>query len=183
MEFYKINGNRSVFRVSGNSRIKVLNDFEKGLIHKDLIEFKFGEMYLTTYVSNENGVIYKKNYTTMEFRNGIPNISYFWDFDLFTPYYITQPIIPVSPETLLLFNINRNSKLCYDLCNIDMHELTKNERILNLEYDEIEFWDELKYGKKYECEITHPDVFDTYESDACCEYSDCDITNVDHSDD
>ena len=128
MELHKtLNDNLSILRVSGNSRFRILNDFENRLIDKQYIEIAKGynpSIYLTVNHNNSlnrlcTGSV--KKYIKFDYKNKIPTISIIWEFDEFTPSYVIYPIYPINPET------------CSEKMYIDFHEKEKNNKIMDKE--------------------------------------------------
>lgn len=136
--------------VSGNSRIRILNDYEDGLINKDSIEYDGHSLKLWAY-NFKNWPLDKKCYITFNYMSSSyklnetttkkikhPHIDYIWDYDQFTPSYVLYPIYNVKQETLDTFNI--------PYIAIDKQEMRKNESIIESDYQYLKY-------KKNKCSI------------------------------
>lgn len=126
------------FIITGNSRFRILNDYEDGLINKNYIVYKnkgfpnksYGVLSIKAYKSDKEIIKSKKynfDYITFKYIQGIPYVNIVWPYEKFTPYYVIYPIRNIKSETLHLFNIK-------DPMIIDNYELSKNNKILDDEY-------------------------------------------------
>ena len=142
MELYKIiesNGNkvRCIIKITGNSRFRILNDYENSLINKKYISCNFESIFLeiinpdiNKYYMNmsQNNNKNNKFYIKFEYNyNNYPNVCGIWDFDSFTPFNVIYPIHKILNKTSKLFNI---------VMKIDKSEMHKNDNILHNEYNE-----------------------------------------------
>lgn len=115
-----------ILRAYGNSLIKILNDYEDGLINKNAIEYNGINVKIKSY--NHNKIpINKKSYVKFKYRNKIPYVYSVWDYDGFTPSNIIYPIRDVKQETLDEFNIKIPIV-------IDEYEMEKNNNIFDNDY-------------------------------------------------
>ena len=137
MELYKTLTNElSILKISGNSRFRILNDFEDGLIDKKYIKIKKDinpNIYLTVNhmdSSNRLEELSAKKYIKFNYQKKIPMISMVWEFDEFTPSTVIYPITNIKDETYNMFNLCKTEHgLCFDIS-----ETLKNEKIMDAEY-------------------------------------------------
>ena len=135
MELYlKLDAELVILKITGNSRFRILNDYENGLIDKNCIEIDVHDAY-TLYITVNHGDLLdqletnnKKKYIKFSYRNSIPIISIIWEFDKFTPSYAIHPISNIKDKTCEVFKIKKH------LLNIDSRELWKNNKILDKEF-------------------------------------------------
>ena len=136
------------FIVTGDSRFRILNDYEDGLINKKYITYNkrftnkyFGTLIIKAYNPNNYTLKSKKynfDYITFKYIRGIPYVNIVWRYEKFTPYYVIYPVRTIKQETLDLFNIK--SPMI-----IDNYELNKNNKILDNEY--FKYYDSRKNKK------------------------------------
>ena len=112
--------------VTGNSRIKILNDYELGLINKENISYNGSNLKIKVY-NDKDIVINNKSYIQLSYINKTPYINSAWGYNDFTPSYITYPIRDISQEIMDEFKIR-----CPFV--IDEYEIEKNENIMDIEY-------------------------------------------------
>lgn len=139
-----------VFKITGNSQIRIFNDFESGLINQDMITVKYDYIHLTVRIEHDLELPTKKFYADMLYYKGVPYINCIWDYEEFIPSYVVyEPNLnPIKEETLKLFNIKKDTNLYNILTNIDEYEMAKNERIMDAEYeDNADYWDEYQTNK------------------------------------
>jgi len=126
--------------VSGNSIIRVLNDYEDGLIDKNYITYDNNSFKIKAYNTN-NFYLNGKFYAKLSYINKTPTIDCIWNYDDFTPSHVVYPITEIKQNTLDQFNIkNHCVKINYD-------EIKKNIDLLDSENNK--FRKLLKPRKKY----------------------------------
>jgi hypothetical protein len=144
MEVYKIlnqweNWSTCILKITGNSRFRVLNDYEFGLIDKKYISYDKGVLYLKAVTLNDN--VYNINETDnqkttkkkmfyMKFickPENIPCIAHVWDYNAFTPFNIIYPVCRPTKETCAEFGFPNTNGICE-------YEMSKNHRIMDKEY-------------------------------------------------
>lgn len=130
MELYKQVDNTLHINVTGNSRIRILNNYEDGFINKQYLTYDDTKLKLIAY-NPKNLSLKKKCYAYIEYDNQIPYVSCVWDYDEFTPSYAVYPLRDVKQDTLDEFKIKE--QLC-----IDEYEMQKNQRIIDAECDDYE---------------------------------------------
>jgi hypothetical protein len=155
MELYSNLKNSSLCKlsVSGNSRLRILNDYEDGLISNNSIEYD--GYYIKIVCHNlKNLPLNNKCYITFKYNkfknNEHPYIDHIWEYDQFIPSYVIYPIRKIKQATLDFFNINTPIK-------IDKYEMQKNERISYNEYKIYNFI----YGCKKK-KIAYPYIISKY---------------------
>ena len=142
MELYKIiesNGNlvRCILKITGNSRFRILNDYENSLINKKYISSNFESIFLEVINPNSNHYFMNISQTNNEINkfyikfeynhNKCPTVCGIWNFDSFTPYHVIYPIHKILHKTSKLFNI---------VMKIDKNEMHKNDNILYDDYND-----------------------------------------------
>ena len=126
--------------VSGNSIIRVLNDYEDGLIDKNYITYDNNSFKIKAYNTN-NFYLNGKFYAKLSYINKTPTIDCIWNYDNFTPSHVVYPITEIKQSTLDQFNIkNYCMKINYD-------EIKKNIDLLDSENNKFRHL--LKSRKKY----------------------------------
>jgi hypothetical protein len=143
MELLSIDKNSGLYEllVTGNSRLRILNDYEQNLICDDYIEYNGTSLTIFVYNIYEFA-LNNKFYAKLTYYNKIPRITCLWDYDDFNPSYAIYPIYPIKFNTLKYFNITDNILIDYD-------ELYKNDKILDNEYENY------LYFTKSKKSITH----------------------------
>lgn len=135
-------GNRAncILRITGNSRFRILNDCESGMIDKKYITYTDNMLYLE--VTNPDIRSYdifgtnsrnKKKLFYMAFgykKDVCPCIEFIWSYNGYTPLYVLYPISKPTKETCETFGIP------YDTLPFDDWEMSKNNRIMDMEYIE-----------------------------------------------
>jgi hypothetical protein len=112
--------------VTGNSRIKILNDYEDGLINKKNISYSGSNLKLKAY-NDKDIVIDTKSYLQLSYIDKTPYINSAWNYNEFTPSHIVYPIRDITQETMDEFEIRCPFA-------IDKYEMEKNENIMDREY-------------------------------------------------
>lgn len=144
MEITKhLSNSEYILAIRGNSRFRILNDYENGLIDKKYMNFnkpknqpinKYPTLYLHVY--DYCGSLKKDNskymYILFKYVGKKAIVDLVWDFNQFTPSYVIYPISPIKDSTYKDFNITREEN------NIifDNYESEKNNRIMDSEYIE-----------------------------------------------
>ena len=103
--------------VNGNSRLKILNDYELGLIKKDNITYNGMNLKLLAFNTN-NLKLNNKCYLQLSYINKIPYIINAYPYNEYTPSHIIYPIQNIKQTTLDEFKINIP-------INIDEYEMYK----------------------------------------------------------
>ena len=146
MELYKIINDRlSVLKITGNSRNRIMNDYENGDISASCIEtskYDDPEIYLTVnhgeYLNRlESGT--RKKYIKLDYSKDYPSIKIVWESDEFVPSYVVYPTTEIKPETY--------KTLGMDVITIDEKEKYRNDNM----YDE--FYEDVIEPKKYTSHI------------------------------
>jgi hypothetical protein len=160
MELYTFTSKTTIMlKITGNSRFKILNDVENKLIDVKYIIFdnKTSHIFLNT-ACYSNKLLYKlrthnKYYIKFTYNNKKPIITYMWNYNKFTPYYVIYPIAPISNNLKKIFpNANINN------IKINNYELNKNKKILDDEYHNN--W---KYHiKQHKDKIKYPNIVSIY---------------------
>ena len=142
MELYKIIESndgllRCIIKITGNSRFRILNDYENSLINKKYISCNFEAIFLEIINPNINDYYMNisqntdkvnKFYIKFEYNyTKCPIVCGIWDFDSFTPYHVIYPIHKI---------LNKTSKLFHIVMKIDKKEMHKNDNILYDEYND-----------------------------------------------
>ena len=142
MELYKIIESndgllRCIIKITGNSRFRILNDYENSLINKKYISCNFEAIFLEIINPNINDYYMNisqntdkvnKIYIKFEYNyTKCPIVCGIWDFDSFTPYHVIYPIHKI---------LNKTSKLFHIVMKIDKKEMHKNDNILYDEYND-----------------------------------------------
>jgi hypothetical protein len=155
MELYKEykSGYLCELIVTGNSRLRIFNDYEDGLINKNNIICNGNSINLLCHNPKKIQIV-NKCYLTLHYFNKIPNIEYIWDYNNFTPSYILYPIRIIKQETLDLFKIP-------DQIQIDYFEIEKNEKILYNEFGQYEYDSYNKKNNKLK-KIHYPNIISKY---------------------
>jgi hypothetical protein len=158
MELINNINNQMVFKLTGNSRIQVLNDYGSGSINKNNISFKDGNMFVTSSNSEHINVPDHKCHILFDYLDKIPNVLCVWDYDGYMPYYI-QPSKNIDLKILDEFGIKENTTLYKDLSQINWVE-NKNEEILHKDYMCDRFIEDLGSGITHK-NITYPSYIHT----------------------
>lgn len=147
MELYDVNRDTYTFRITGNTRHKILNE-----IHKNDIYFKHGEMYMNatnpnnfTITYNKCGILFK--YTGKP--DSKPIIECLWED--YIPFYITQPNKIINLNILQEFGIDPTSYLYKNLLNINIDEYVKqiSDYNQNLDKEQMSVYNnDITYIKK-----------------------------------
>jgi hypothetical protein len=143
MELLNINkntGNCEIL-VTGNSRIRILNDYENNLININNISyngFSFKIKACNPYKLNLDNKFYAK----IIYINKVPIIKCLWAYDEFVPSYAIYPIKKIKQSTLDEFKIKEQIV-------INNFELQKNIKILNNDYKNYLYFSKPK--KKIKC--------------------------------
>jgi hypothetical protein len=132
MELISVINNRSIFKISGNARIKILNDYCRGLINKNNILFKNGNMFVTSSNLENINVPDYKCHVLFDYFDKLPNVSCIWDYDGYIPYYL-HPNKNINLKILDEFDIKKNSVLYQYLSQINPTE-SNPEEILDKDY-------------------------------------------------
>jgi hypothetical protein len=141
MELYYNFNNIYIFRVLGNIRIKLLNEYDN-LNNKtnlyDYITFKNSNMFIK--VKNKHNFIipYDKCYLSLSYNSisKYPEIECI--YQEYIPLFISQPETNININLLEKFNIKPKSLLYKELTNINMQEIEhiyENENINDNEYE------------------------------------------------
>lgn len=126
--------------VSGNSIIRILNDYEDGLIDKKYITYDNNSFKIKAYNKNKF-YLNNKFYAKLSYANKTPFIECIWDYDNFTPSHVVYPIREIKQSTRDHFNIK---KYCI---KINYDEIKKNIELL--ESDDENFQHSNTSRKKY----------------------------------
>jgi hypothetical protein len=118
--------------VTGNSRLRILNDYEQNLIGDEYIQYNGTSLSIFVYNIYEF-TLNTKFYAKITYHNKIPRITCLWEYDEFTPYYSIYPINPIKLSTINHFNI-------IDEILIDYTEMSKNNKILDDEHANYLYW-------------------------------------------
>ena len=120
MELYKIikhfdNCSTYVLKITGNSRLRILNDYDMGLIDEKYIKYKNKELFLEVSNPNTNmfvidgfdeQLVNKMSYIKFIYKKEQrPCISLIWDYSEFTPFNIIYPVCKLTKETCEKFGI------------------------------------------------------------------------------
>lgn len=126
--------------VSGNSIIRILNDYEDGLIDKKYINHDNNSFKIKAYNKNKF-YLNNKFYAKLSYVNKTPFIECIWDYDNFTPSHVVYPIREIKQSTRDHFNIkNYCIKINYD-------EIKKNIDLLEADDENFQYSTTLR--KKY----------------------------------
>ena len=146
MEFIEFTAGKNIIKISGNARIRILNDYDNGLIDKKYISFKDGNMFITSSNIDNINIPDYKCHILFEYINKCPNILCIWNYDDYIPYHL-HPDKNVNLKILDEFNINKKSLLYQELSQINANEIStaesKNEEILYADYICDRFIDEV----------------------------------------
>jgi hypothetical protein len=126
-----------IFNATGNTYIKMLNDFDKKLCDAKYLQVINKTIKVTIRnpksinIDNYDEFGQKiRIYPDLNYQNGIPVISHYWTDTEYVPTYIGyHDLRRVSHNTLNYFNINQP--------NINRYELYANDRILDKEFRDI----------------------------------------------
>jgi hypothetical protein len=147
MELYNIvrsyGETQYILKITGNSRIRIINDFESNLIKQKYINFKpdihnSPVLYLTTV--NLTPTINKLNFfeqvlITFVYKYGMPYISDICNTTSSYAFRAIYPTYPISDDTCKMFNIN---KLKMDIHEYNeayqMHDSTDQTKKYNEEH-------------------------------------------------
>jgi hypothetical protein len=132
MELISVINNRSIFKISGNARIKILNDYGNESINKNNISFKDGNMFVISSNLENINIPKFKCHILFEYINKCPNILCIWNYDDYIPYY-SQPDKNINLLILDEFGIKENSALYQDLSQINPNE-SNPEEMLHKDY-------------------------------------------------
>lgn len=141
--------------LTGNSRIRILNDYENKLLSDKYIKYTGTSLILYVYNINKFSMN-MKFYAKISYNKGIPRIVCLWDYNNFAPTYAIYPITPIKQKTLDHFNITNDIL-------IDTNELDKNTDILNDEYENYLYFS--KSNKMQRCKKL-PNCDKNYSSDS-----------------
>lgn len=133
----QLKNNIYIFKVSGNSRLRILNDYEQKLISKSNIQFRNNDMFIRIHAAFKVD-LYNKNYYLLKYYNGELFATACWKYTEFTPSYVIYPIAAIANKTFNDFNIASNVELCNNLI-IDEREKNKNDEIMDNEYNNEEY--------------------------------------------
>jgi hypothetical protein len=170
MELYKIVSIKEksaicILKITGNSRFRILNDFENYKIKRRYISISFDSIFLEVENPNINkyyiNILQNPNKEFLFYMKFIynygkrPVINCIWDYNGFTPYNVIYPINTISYETYKKFNISMK---------IDLNEFHKNDNIIyegtNNKHNKIQAPQVIsKYGKllNIETQINYDD--------------------------
>lgn len=148
MELYSVTENqyqntKLIFKVTGNSRLRVLNDYELGLIDKTHIYYRNGSLYLEVVDPHHIFPInYAKYYLQFDYIDKMPHITNVINYNDYIPYNMLYTITSLKKSTYDDFNI-------LEFIPIDKHELQQYDmpEDVSSEYfsdtdDECEVFDE-----------------------------------------
>jgi len=106
MEIYKNINLGYILKITGNSRFRVLNDYENKLIDEKYIKCKYDNVYLEVTNPRNCFISDKKFQMKFEYTNGNPPaICGVWDYKEFIPSHVIYPINMISNDTSVKFNI------------------------------------------------------------------------------
>jgi hypothetical protein len=130
--------NTYIFRIVGNMRIKILQDYSDAISDIKYISFKSGEMYIDVKNSHQYNIPYDKCYLALSY-NKQPNIECVYYTNSYIPLYISQPNKPINDDTLKKYKIKPNTILYNELSiiNYKEHELGDELLIDDLLIDEL----------------------------------------------
>lgn len=160
MELYRESKNTPMCEISvtGNSRLRILNDYEDGFINKCNITYDNQSMKLIAYNPKKLQLI-EKCYLTLQYTDKIPYIDCIWKYNDFVPSYVLYPIRDIKQDTLDSFKIKKQIP-------IDFFEIEKNQRIIDQECDEYEYnmniFTKKKSSKLEKSKITCPSIISKY---------------------
>jgi hypothetical protein len=115
-----------IIKITGNSRIRVINDFESNLIKQKYINVKqeYGNPVIYLTVINNSVHELKKNKEvciSFIYKYGMPYVSDVCNLESEHVYYSLYPIYPIHDETYKTLNITKKIK-------IDIYEYNKAYR-------------------------------------------------------
>ena len=142
-------------RITGNCIMRILNDYEDGLIDKKNIICDKRSIKLKVR-NPKNLPLLKKSYISFQYHNSTPHIDTVWDFSVFTPSYVIYPIRKIKQETLDMLKIDEPI--------VDEYEIQKNERLMSegcAEY-ELDLHSNTKQRLAENRKITYPSVINKY---------------------
>lgn len=156
MELYKqLDNTTYIINVTGNTQIRILNDYENKLLDPCYIKWVDGTIKLTAF-NIKQLTFPKKCHVSIIYIKKAPYIDCIWEYANFIPSYNLYPLRDIAQKTLDLFKIKTP-------LSIDEYEMKKNQRMFDDEYTDI--YNNMKYNHKKIInreKITYPTIISKY---------------------
>lgn len=141
-----------LMRITGNSRIRILNDIEQKLIDPQYVRIETYKKHACVMVDvgchkikREQLCKHKKYYILFTYHRGRPFVHLIWDYNEYTPLYVIYPLHEISDKTK---NLYKKFIPLLDNISVDFEERSKNDRIVDDNYRELHYTQQMRPRRK-----------------------------------